>query len=163
MNGKTTHAVFGDKRVCETEVLYQYDYGQVLVFDDIDLPETYEVLFSNGVIKDAKTSIGSPEGVSIPDEYLVTGRDVMAWVFLHEDTDDGETEYVVHIPVRPRSRLIDEDITEEEHSIISDLIAVVNDLTEEYAGLIGRIAALEARMPALGGWKIDDNTGGDDP
>lgn len=36
MNGKTTHALFGGERICETEALYQYDYGQVLVFDDIE-------------------------------------------------------------------------------------------------------------------------------
>lgn len=116
------------------------------------------------MIRDAKTVIGtSEEGVSIPDEYLIHGRDVMAWVFLHDGEEDGETEYVVHIPVRPRSRLIDAEITEKEHSIISDLIAVVQQLSEENADLIARVEALEARIPALGGWKINDNEGGDEP
>ena len=36
MNGNITHVLFGEDRICETKPLYQFDYGQVLVFDDIE-------------------------------------------------------------------------------------------------------------------------------
>ncbi len=170
MNGKVTHAVFNGERICETAQLYQYDYGQVLVFDDITLPETYEVLFSNNVMENAKTVIGNSEGAAIPDEFLITGKNVLAWIFLHDGENDGETEYVVKIPVRSRSKLSDSEITEEEHSIVSDLIAVVDTLEERIADMEEvinsyeeRIVLLENRMPALGGWKTQEVTSDDSP
>lgn len=166
--------------MCETDPLYQYDYGQRLMFDNVELPDTYEVIFSNGVIKDGKTAIGGLDGVAIPDEFLTSGCNVMAWIFLHDAETDGEVEYVVRIPVRPRSKLSDQDITEEEHSIVSDLVAVVNAMREELDVATGRISELEEtiadqaeslsalsdaideykqritylenRTPALGGW-----------
>ena len=156
MNGKTTHVVFGDQRIVETDALYQFDRGQRLAFDDITLPETYEVLFSNGVIKEAKPQIGSSEGVLIPDEYLISGCNIMVWIYLHDDEESGQTEYVIRIPVKPRSPLSDEDITEEEHRIVSDLVAIVQTLQRQNADLAQRIVALENRMPALGGWKTDN-------
>lgn len=45
MEGKTTHILFGEERICETKPLYQYDYGQELSFDDIELPSVFEVFF----------------------------------------------------------------------------------------------------------------------
>ena len=179
MNGKVTHITFGGERIVEAPQLHQYDYGQILVFDDIPLPEVYEVLFSNNVIENAKTVIGTSEGVAIPDELLITGKNVLAWIFLHDGVDDGETEYVVRIPIRCRSKLA--DLTVEEHSIVSDLIALVQsmqtdidsidaqiaEINEQISGLSSRIdgvddridgleeriVALENRIPALGGWK----------
>ena len=158
MNGNITHISFGDKRVVEAPQLHMYDYGQILVFDDITLPETYEVLFSNNVVERAKTVIGTSEGVAVPDELLETGKNILAWIFLHNGEDDGETEYVVRIPVRSRSRL-DDELTEEDYHAISDLVAVIQTLTVTIRGLEDRIAALEARVPALNGWKT---LGGDE-
>ena len=160
MNGKVTHAVFHDERICETAPLYQYDYGQVLMFDDITLPETYEVFFSNNITEPAYISIGTSEGALIPDILLQSGKNVLACVFLHEGQDDGETEYVVRIPVRPRSHLSEDQIPESEHSIVSDLITIVQELQSQ-------ITFLENRIPALGGWKTeeveqDDSTDGSD-
>ena len=37
MNGKVTHITFGGERIVEAPQLHQYDYGQILVFDDIPL------------------------------------------------------------------------------------------------------------------------------
>lgn len=156
MRGKALHAVFDGKTICETDSLYQYDYGQILVFDDIVLPDLYEVLFSNGIVKEAKTVIGTQDGVVIPDEYVIPGCNIMAWIFLHDDENSGETEYIVRIPVKPRSKLSEEDITDEEHSIVSDLIAIVRTLREQNAELTQRVVDLENRTPALGGWKTDN-------
>jgi len=167
MNGKTTHVLFNGERVTEAPQLYQYDYGQILVFDDITLPETYEVFFSNNVVQDAAVAIGTSEGVLIPDYYLTTGKNVLAWIFLHEGEDDGETEYVVRIPVRPRSYNSDKDIPPEEQSVITELIAIVQGLQATLDSYEDRIVFLENRVPALGGWKTDggesdDSTGGSD-
>lgn len=105
-------------------------------------------------MKNAETAIGNSDGVMIPDKYLLSGVNVVAWVFLHDGENDGETEYVVRIPVRPRSKLENAE-TPEEHSIVSDLIAIVNELQEQNTEMARIIEALEERTPALGGWKTD--------
>ena len=126
MRGKTTHVVFSDSRIAETPVLYQYDYGQQLVFDNITLPAQYEVIFSNGAIEDGKAVIATTNTVTIPDEYLLNGKNIMCWVFLHETETDGETEYVVRIPVRPRSRRSDEEPTPVQLSEIEQTMAALS-------------------------------------
>ncbi len=161
MNGKTTHVLFNGERVTEAPQLYQYDYGQILVFDDITLPETYEVFFSNNVVQTATVAIGTSEGVQIPDYYLTTGKNVLAWIFLHDGEDDGETEYVVRIPVRPRSYYSDGDIPPEEQSIVTELMAIVQDLETTIKAYEDRIEFLENRIPALGGWKTSGGEGND--
>ena len=111
--------------------LWQYDYGQVIVFPDIVLPEVFEVHFSNDVLGKAKTCFGVDNAVSIPDEYLVKGKPVFCWIYLHDGENDGETQYYVEIPVLKRAEITDMPITPQEHSVISDLIEVLTSETEK--------------------------------
>lgn len=95
---------------------------------------------------------------------MQTGCNVMAWLFLHEGANDGEVEYVVRIPVRPRSKLSDEEPTEVERNIINDLVALVNRMYQrldernaEIDALKTRVTDLENRIPTLGGgWKLPE-------
>ena len=114
-----------------TKPLTQIDYGQILKFDGIDLPASYEVHFANDKINDvALAMIGDSEGVKIPNALLQTGKYVFAWVYLHTGEDDGETVYTVTIPVTPRST-VDYDLpTEEEQSIITQAIAALQKATK---------------------------------
>lgn len=121
-----TSAVFGAFRVATTAPLWQYDYGQILRFRGLDLPEAYEVHFSNSESGEAKTMIGGADGVSIPDEYLVSGLPIYAWVFLHTGSNDGETRYMVKIPVNKRPKPSDEEPTPEQQSAITEAIAALN-------------------------------------
>ena len=118
--------------------LYQYDYGQYLKFEGLDLPDAYEVHFSDTLRDDgtAKTQIGTTteEGVSsvlIPDEYLTTGKYVYAFIYLHSTEDDGETEYVVTIPVQKRPAINPTPVTPEEQSVITQAIAALQDAISE--------------------------------
>ena len=116
----------------EEEGLVQYDYGQILKFEDIELPSAYTVHFGNekedGL---SKPMIGDEDGVEIPAEFLQTGLPVWAWIFLHEGEDDGETEYIVKIPVRRRSRPTNYAPTEVQQSAIDQAIAALNVAVEE--------------------------------
>lgn len=114
--------------------LWQWDYGQILQFPDLDLPEAYEVHFSNQRdIGTAKTAIGNEDGVLIPDEYLATGEDLHVWIFLHAGLEDGESEYYTRIKVRKRPEPSDEEPTPEEQSVITQAIAALNRAVEETA------------------------------
>lgn len=127
MNGNVITANFRGGRTTMTTPLWQYDYGQVLRFTGVSLPETYEVHFSNAKRRgDAKTAIGDANGVVIPDEFLATGDNVYAWIFLHATQEDGETEYMATIPVNKRATPSDEAPTPQEQSAITQAIAALN-------------------------------------
>lgn len=119
-------AVFGAFRSVKTAPLWQYDYGQILRFRGLTLPEAYEVHFSNSISGASKTKIGNANGVLIPDEYLTNGASVYAWVFLHVGDSDGETRYMVEIPINKRAKPTDEAPTPKQQSEITQTIAALN-------------------------------------
>ena len=63
-------------KVGKTIPLYQYDYGQKLIITGIELPDYYEVHFSNELHGEAVTSIGDDSGVDIPDAVLTSGSPI---------------------------------------------------------------------------------------
>ena len=123
-------AAFGGSRQCKTRALYQWDYGQVLQFVGLELPTAYTVHFSNQPTGEAKTGIGDEDGVTIPDEYLTTGLPVYAWLYLHTGDSDGETRYTVEIPVKARSRPVDEPPTPQQQSVIDQLLSALESGVE---------------------------------
>lgn len=121
-------ANFRLSRRVKTASLYQYDYGQVLRFLGVSLPNTYEVHFSGSESGgEAVTVLGNADGVQIPDMLLATGNTVHAWIFLHDAATDGETEYKVEIPVIRRSRATDAEPTPVQQDIITQAIAALNE------------------------------------
>lgn len=115
-----------------TEEAWQYDYGQVLQFDGLDLPEAYQVHFSNAPMSGTTiTQIGGADGVTVPDQFFLTGETIYAWVFLHEGEDDGETVYMVTIPVKKRPQPSDDVPTPVEQSAIDQAIAALNIAVEK--------------------------------
>lgn len=120
-------ASFGEGNTAQTRPLYQWDYGQVLQFSDVLLPETYIVHFANWfMVGCAKTQIGNADGVEIPDEFLTTGQPVYAWLFLHAGEDDGETVYVVTIPVIKRPKPTEDEPTPVQRGLIDAAISALN-------------------------------------
>ena len=128
------HIVYADLtsgHYAVTDRIYQYDYGMTLVFRGIELPENYEVHFSNGDVSgESKAMLGNADGVAIPDEYLLTGNNVYAWIFLHDTADDGETVYKVTIPVAKRAEPSDSEPTPVQQDIITQAIALLNTAVE---------------------------------
>ena len=129
--GNITKAIFCKARVCRTEPLFQYDYGQILQFVvPYTLPTTYEVHFSNQVHGTAKTQIGNADGVAIPDEYLETGETIYAWLFLHTGPNDGETELTAILPVIGKSKTTNTPIKPVQQDVITETIAALNSGVE---------------------------------
>ena len=127
-------AVFDDCGCAQTETVFQYDYGQILKIEGIELPQSYEVHFSNDRYGgETTTQIGGADGVSIPDAYLQSGQMVYAFIFLHAGADDGDTEYVLTIPVAKRPEITDEVPTPVEQSAITQAIAALNTAVEQTA------------------------------
>ncbi len=128
-------AVFGYGRETYTAVQWQYSYGQVLVIENLDLPDTFEAHFS----KDygggtSKTQIGTDNRVTIPYEYFEQMGNIYCFIFLHEGEDDGETRYCITIPLKSRPKPTDEAPTEHEQTAIEQAIFALNTAVTEADG-----------------------------
>lgn len=110
--------------------VYQYDYGQQLILDGLDLPTAYEVHFANGEHSESVTQIGGADGVTIPDMMLTSGAPVHVWLYLHTGTDDGETVLHGMIPVIRRAQPSDMEPTPVQQDAITQAIAALNDAVE---------------------------------
>ncbi len=138
-------ASFGGATVCRTSPAYQYDYGQLLTFPDLELPTAFECHFSNSERGTSVTQIGANNVVTIPDTMFQTGAYIYAWVFLHTGEDDGETEYMVVIPVLKRAQPTDDIPTPVEQSAITQAIAALNAAVEQTGEDVADAAASAER------------------
>lgn len=120
------------ERTATTRSLYQYDYGQILRFEGLELPQAYEVHFSDKPYSgEATTQIGDADGVTIPDAYLLESGYVYAWIYLHTGEDDGETRYTIKIPVAGRSMPIPAQPDPVQQDAITQAIAALNSAVEQ--------------------------------
>ena len=122
MRNNVITAVAGDSLYIKTDPVFQYDYGLRLVIEGTELPVQYEVQFGNAGEESAKTVLGDETGVLVPDEYLRSGSDIHAWVYLHTGENDGETVYHIHTPVIGRHAISEEEITPIQHDYIEDAL-----------------------------------------
>ena len=108
--------------------LWQWDYGQRLVIIGLALPDTYEVHFCNQGDSESIIEDGDESGVSIPDELLETGRNIRAYIYLHNGKDDGETKFEITVKVHPRAKpsKIRSGVTNPYISMVSDYATLAN-------------------------------------
>lgn len=135
MRGNTAIMRLKKEGIARSGELFQYDYGQRLIFEGVELPVAYEVHFSNKEHGESKTSIGDSTGVDIPDEYLLTGENIHVWLFLHDGEDDGETEYHGIISVHKRAKPKNAEPTPVQQDVITQTIAALDDAVEEVEGI----------------------------
>jgi len=139
MDIKTLRAVFTGGSYCKTRPLTRQDYGITLQFVHPDLPETYQVHFSNSRENTgtAKTQIATADGVVIPDEYLITGKTVYAWAFVQLE-GTGRTRCMVEIPVAEKPTVIPEEPTPQQRSAIDEAIEALNTGVSRSENAAGR-------------------------
>ena len=138
--------------------LWQYDYGQVLRIQGLDLPTAVEMHFSlTETGGEAVTRIGiTKDGVTdvtIPDSLLEAdgaSQDYQIYVFIYLATpDSGETTRRITLGVksRPRPEVFD---TPGEEELFEGAVQAVNDAAKraEEAGKEAIAAAGEARESA---------------
>lgn len=126
------YAVFDGKcNFAVTNLLWQYNYGQLLSISGIDLPDTFEVQFGQKGGATTKTQIYSDGSVAIPDEFLLSGEWIEAYVYLHATNEDGETCYKISIPVSPRQQPTNQEPTPVQQDVITETIAALNAAVSE--------------------------------
>jgi hypothetical protein len=92
--------------------------------------------------------IGSNNVVDIPNELLVSGNGITAYVFQKSALTGGITRCEIRIDVLPRPERDDETPTPEQESVIDQLIVELNEGVEEaegYATAAGESAEAAAR------------------
>lgn len=139
-------AVFTGDRYCKTRKLTRQDFGAVLQFVNASLPENFQVHFShtrenNGT---AKTWPGTRDGgVTIPDEYLLTGLPVFAWVFVQTETS-GWSAYVVEMPVDAKPTVTDAPPTPREKTAWDEAIERLNTATDAAEEAVSHYPKIES-------------------
>lgn len=124
-----TTAVIGSgcNTATATPSLAQWDVGQVLKIEGVDLPAAYQVDFSTEYTRNAIQKIGNAGGVAIPNELLQRSAPITAYIVLHEGEDDRETEYWITIHITPRTPPETVTPDPEEQSVIDETIAALQD------------------------------------
>lgn len=128
--------------------LDQYDYGQVLRIQNLQLPTAVEIHFAlqerggDAITRVGTTKDGVTE-VTIPDSMLEnygTANDynIYAWVFL-TDNSAGKTVYKISMRVKSRPRP-EVPGTPEEPELFRKTIEAVNEATDraEKAGILAK-------------------------
>ena len=120
----------GGGRYTVTAPIVKEDYGLYLQIEGIELPETYEVDFSNDEHSGSSvTMIGNADGVLIPSQFVKSGKDVFAFLY-HVGADYGRTVFKFRIPNKLRPDRTDEQPTPEEQSVIDQTISALNDAVD---------------------------------
>lgn len=161
------------QKLCFTSALYQWDYGQILLPTGVELPTSYEVHFAVPNTDTTMTVIGNADGVAIPDELLQSSGQIVAYIYLHEGEDDGETEYKINIPVKARPQPSDYEPTPVQQDVITQTIGAVQNAMNAWQNMTATAVTLQPDEEAtasyangvltLGipkGEKGDDGSGG---
>ena len=130
---KIIKGVVGGGRYTVTAPIIKEDYGLYLQIEGIELPETYEVDFSNDEHSGTSvTMIGNADGVLIPHQFIDTGKDIFAFLY-HVGADFGRTVYKFRIPNKVRPDRTEEQPTPEEQSVIDQAISALNTAVAQTA------------------------------
>lgn len=130
---KIIHAPVGGGRYTVTAPIVKEDYGLYLKIEGLELPQTYEVDFSNSEHSGTSvTMIGNADGVLIPHQFIDTGKDVFAFLY-HVGADFGRTVYKFRIPNKLRPDRTNEQPTPEQQSVIDQAISALNSAVAQTA------------------------------
>lgn len=118
--------------------LWQWNYGQVLRIQGLNLPKAVEIHFSLqeadgeavrrvGFTKDGVTDVVIPESM-LENEETIDGYNIYAFIYLTNETS-GQTEYKICMPVKARPK--PEAFTKpEDVEIFQEAIKAVNESAE---------------------------------
>ena len=143
---------FKDSNTATANGVRQWDYGQILRIQGLQLPTAVEVHFALIDSKDSVTRIGTTkDGVTdvvIPDSMIESGKNIFAYVYLR-DSESGQTEYEIKIVVTTRAKPEAFD-TPEDKELFAQAIEAVNEAADraEKAGQAATEAAGQAAEDA---------------
>ena len=141
-------------KIERTVPLWQYDEGQIIHINGIELPAAYMAEFSNTTRGDAEQYIQQTDEITVPAQYLQSGQPVYIWLVI-EDSESRTTMYEIVSPVALRSRPHGELIPEERTPFDAALAALnsgverVERIADAIPDTINDALALKAAASAL--------------
>ena len=141
LNVTTATVTENDINVVALPPLAQWDEGQILMIEGVELPESFRVDFSNKGDSSTIPAVGTPEGVLIPNALLKTGKPIMAYAVLFEGIADKETEYWITINVKARPVPTGVDLSDDQSEVIDNIIRSVNTSAIRAANAAGEAEA----------------------
>lgn len=152
MENKIVTAIFKDSTHTKVSDVWQYDYGQILRIQGLDLPTAVEVDFAVAGASESIARIGTTkDGVTdvvIPDSLIETGKNLVAYIYLR-DSASGNTEYQIDMLVTKRAKPEAYD-TPEDKELFGQAIEAVNTAADraEKARQTAQEAAQKAGLDA---------------
>lgn len=152
MENKIVTAIFKDSTHTKVSDVWQWDYGQILRIQGLDLPTAVEVDFAVAGASESIARIGTTkDGVTdvvIPDSLIETGKNLVAYIYLR-DSASGNTEYQIDMLVTKRAKPEAYD-TPEDKELFGQAIEAVNAAADraEKAGQTAQEAAQKAGLDA---------------
>nr|WP_295264044.1 hypothetical protein [uncultured Blautia sp.] len=137
MNNILTVVFDPESSTARASGLWQYDYGQVLRIQGLNLPKAVEIHFSLdqksgesiariGTTKDGVTDVPIPDSML---EYNTSQNyNIYAFIFI-SDTNSGNTEYRITIPVKARPKP-EVPGSPEEPELFREAIEAVNQAAD---------------------------------
>lgn len=131
-------AVFQDgEQYCRVRNVWQYDYGQILRIQGLNLPKAVEIHFSLeetggtsvtriGTTKDSVTDVPIPDSM-LENEESDQNYNVYAFVFL-TTRNSGNTEYRIKIPVKARPK--PEAVGGTGETTLENIMSAVNQIAD---------------------------------
>lgn len=127
----------GEKEISKYEELDQYDYGQILRIQGLNLPQAVEIHFAlQKTGGTSKTRIGITEDgvtdVPIPDSMLenedeTKDYDIYAFVYITDETS-GQTEYRIALKVKARPK--PEVLGGQDEPTLAEIMKAVNQIAD---------------------------------
>ena len=152
MENKIVTAIFKDSTHTKVSDVWQYDYGQILRIQGLNLPTAVEVDFAVAGSSESIARIGTTkDGVTdvvIPDSLIETGNNLVAYIYLR-DSASGNTEYQIDMLVTKRAKPEAYD-TPEDKELFGQAIEAVNAAADraEKAGKTAQEAATKTGQDA---------------
>lgn len=139
MDTRIINVSFGSNRYTTVKAREKYAYGQEIVFTDLELPDVFEVYFSNSPSGEAKAVTGQDGTVIIPDEYFKNGEPIYCYLLVHDTESDGRMRYAVKIPIEQRPEPTDLELNENQRDIVTDAIATLQSATSRVGELAEQV------------------------
>lgn len=152
MENKIVTAIFKDSTHTKVSDVWQYDYGQILRIQGLNLPTAVEVDFAVAGSSESIARIGTTkDGVTdvvIPDSLIETGKNLVAYIYLR-DSVSGNTEYQIDMLVTKRAKPEAYDRPEDKE-LFGQAIEAVNTAADraEKAGKTAQEAATKTGQDA---------------
>ena len=113
------------RKITGPALQWQYNETQYLIINDLNLPEYYAVDFMNQGDTNTIRMTPTEEGVLIPDQYLLDGRPLIAYIVVI-DGESVNTIAQITLPVNTRGEPSDISPEPARQQQIDSLIAALN-------------------------------------